>query len=58
MENRKMNNIKITDEYVYERISVDVIQEIKHFNYNGVEGEYIKERTQYMELTSILIMEI
>ena len=53
-----MNNIKITDEYVYERISVDVIQEIKHFNYNGVEGEYIKERTQYMELTSILIMEI
>ena len=42
-----MNNIKITDEYVYERISVDVIQEIKHFNYNGIEGEYIKENSVY-----------
>ncbi len=42
-----MNDIKITDEYVYERISVDVIQEIKHFNYNGIEGEYIKENSVY-----------
>lgn len=42
-----MNDIKVTDEYVYERISVDVIQEIKHFNYNGIEGEYIKENSVY-----------
>ena len=42
-----MNDIKITDEYTYERISVDVIQEIKHFNYNGIEGEYIKENSVY-----------
>lgn len=47
MENMEMNDIKITDEYVYERISVDVIQEIKHFNYNGIEGEYIKENSVY-----------
>lgn len=47
MENRKMNDIKITDEYFYERVQVDVIEELKHFNYNGVEGEYIKENSIY-----------
>ena len=30
MENRKMNDIKVTDEYTYQRIPVDITEEIKH----------------------------
>lgn len=35
-----MNNIKITDEYTYQKMLVDITEEIKHFRYNGIDGEY------------------
>lgn len=38
MENRKMKDIKVTDEYTYQRIPVDITEEIKHFRYNGIDG--------------------
>lgn len=42
-----MNDIKVTDEYTYKRIPVDITEEIKHFRYNGIDGEYIIKDSIY-----------
>lgn len=52
-----MNDIKVTDEYTYQRIPVDITEEIKHFRYNGIDGEYII-KDSIMKLISIYSMEI
>lgn len=42
-----MSKIDITSEDSYQRIPVDVTDEIKHFNYNGIAGEYRRENSVY-----------
>ena len=42
-----MNDIKVTDEYIYQKMSVDITEEIKHFRYNGIDGEYIIKDSIY-----------
>lgn len=47
MENRKMNDIKVTNEYTYQKMPVNITEEIKHFRYNGIDGEYIIKDSIY-----------
>lgn len=47
MENQKMNDIKVTDKYTYQKMSVNITEEIKHFRYNGIDGEYIIKDSIY-----------
>lgn len=42
-----MNDIKITDEYTYQKMSVDITEEIKHFRYNNIDGEYVIKDSIY-----------
>lgn len=42
-----MNNIKITDEYTYQKMPVDITEEIKHFRYKEIDGEYIIKDSIY-----------
>lgn len=46
MENRKMSKINIINKFIDEGVT-NVIKELKHFNYNGIDGEYIKESCCY-----------
>ena len=46
MENRKMNKINITNKFIDEGVT-NIIEELNHFNYNGIDGEYIKESYCY-----------
>lgn len=42
-----MSKIDIISEDIYERVPVDVTDEIKHFKYNGIAGEYRREYSVY-----------
>lgn len=42
-----MNNIRVTDKYTYQRIPVDITEEIKHFRYKEIDGEYIIKDSIY-----------
>ena len=32
-----MNDIKVTDEYTYQKMPVNIIEEIKHFRYKEID---------------------
>ena len=42
-----MNDIGITDKYTYQRMPVDITEEIKHFRYKEIDGEYIIKDSIY-----------
>lgn len=42
-----MNDIKVTDKYTYQKMPVNITEEIKHFRYNGIDGEYIIKDSIY-----------
>lgn len=41
-----MNKINITNKFIDEGVT-NIIEELNHFNYNGIDGEYIKESYCY-----------
>lgn len=42
-----MNDIKVTDKYTYQKMPVNITEEIKHFRYNGIDGEYVIKDSIY-----------